>query len=416
MPLSGLFDIDPTKTDMRLLVYSHSFAPQIGGVETYAMALARGLANSHELWESEGIHITVGTKSVADGFDDSSLPFSVIRRPRFWSLAGLIYHADIVHIIGPCLQPMFMAWLLHKPFTIEQHGYQSACPNGLLFFEPTKTVCPGHFMAGRFKKCWECNRSAGILQSWRMWVLTYIRRWFCDRASANVAISHHVHQRLKLRNSRVIYYGISDTASATERTPASRPTRGICFAYAGRLVSEKGLETLIDAATLLRRTTSDFSLKFIGDGPERPILEKRVASQNLTSHVVFTGFLAGHKLRHTLENVTAIVMPSRWEETAGLSAIEQMMRGRLVICSDIGGLGEVVDGVGLKFPAGDAATLAKLMQQIIDEPEIAARLGCNARSRAVRLFALERMIKDYVALFSGVAHIRSRTKAVAEFE
>jgi glycogen synthase len=42
-------------------------------------------------------------------------------------------------------------------------------------------------------------------------------------------------------------------------------------------------------------------------------------------------------------------MPSVWEETAGLSAIEQMMRGRLVIASRIAGLGEMVGDAGSRF-------------------------------------------------------------------
>lgn len=397
---------------MKLLIYSHSFAPKIGGVETYVMALARGLASSAELQQE--IKVTVLTESAADGFDDSSLPFFVYRQPKFWSLVALIYHSDAVHIAGPCLLPMLLAWLLRRPFTVEQHGYQSACPNGLLFFEPTKTVCPGHFMAGRFNKCWECNRRTGLLRSWRMWFLTYPRRWLCNRARANVAISNHVHQRLRVRNSRVIYYGISHTANELKKEiPARTETY---FAYVGRLVSEKGLETLMDAAALLREAGSRFLLKIIGDGPERKSLEERATAENLSSNVVFTGFLSGNQLQRALEDVMVIIMPSRWEETAGLSAIEQMMRGRLVICSDIGGLGEVVDGVGLKFSAGDSAMLSRLMRQVLDEPEIAEHLGRCARTRALRLFALERMIKDYIDLFSGILLCGKQNKAIAEIE
>ena len=398
---------------MKLLIYSHSFAPQIGGVETYVMALAQGLASSAGPGKMK---ITVATESAAAGFEDSSLPFFVRRQPKFWSLVALIYHSDVVHIAGPCLKPVLLAWLLKKPFSIEQHGYQSACPNGLLFFEPTKTICPGHFMAGRFKKCWECNRRAGVLQSWRMWFLTYPRRWLCNRASANVAISNHVHQRLRLRNSHVIYYGISDANPANKAKNEIPAETAISFAYVGRLVSEKGLETLIDAAILLREGGLNFSLKIIGDGPERKGLEERVAMENLCSNVAFTGFLTGNELHQALDNVTGVIMPSRWEETAGLSAIEQMMRGRLVICSDIGGLGEVVDGVGLKFSVGDSSMVAKLMRQAVNEPEIAEHLGHCARARALRLFAAERMIKDYLGLFRGILRSGKETKAIAEIE
>jgi glycosyltransferase involved in cell wall biosynthesis len=61
---------------------------------------------------------------------------------------------------------------------------------------------------------------------------------------------------------------------------------------------------------------------------------------------VLHGFLTGHALRAALAGVAALVMPSICEETCGNAAIEQMTKGRLVIASDIGGLGEVVGDTG----------------------------------------------------------------------
>jgi glycosyltransferase involved in cell wall biosynthesis len=92
-------------------------------------------------------------------------------------------------------------------------------------------------------------------------------------------------------------------------------------------------------------------------------------------------------------------MPSIWEEVAGLSAIEHMMRGRLVIATDIGGLGEVVDGAGLKFPLGDIDGLAGCMKQVIDEPSLAQALGEKARKRAQASFSEKGMLAEHLALY-----------------
>jgi glycosyltransferase involved in cell wall biosynthesis len=100
-------------------------------------------------------------------------------------------------------------------------------------------------------------------------------------------------------------------------------------------------------------------------------------------------------------------MPSVWEETAGLAAIEQMMRGRLVIASKIGGLAEVVDEAGLTFPAGDAQALADCMLTVLQGPSIIESVGRTARDRALRFFRRERMIEDHAHVYREV---RATTK------
>ena len=71
---------------MKVLVYSHSFAPRIGGAETYALLLARGLAGVSGSAQRDGIHVTVATPTDRQGFDDSSLPFRVVRQPGLRTL------------------------------------------------------------------------------------------------------------------------------------------------------------------------------------------------------------------------------------------------------------------------------------------------------------------------------------------
>jgi len=88
-----------------------------------------------------------------------------------------------------------------------------------------------------------------------------------------------------------------------------------------------------------------------------------------------------------------------WEETAGLAAIEQMMRGRLVIASKIGGLAEVVNDTGLTFPAGNAQALADVIRTILKDPANVEVLGPKARDRAVRFFLRERMIEDHARVY-----------------
>lgn len=379
---------------MKVLIYAHAFAPKIGGAETYVMLLATGLA-------ARGVSVTVVTPTPRDGFDDASLPFRVIRQPNLRSLWRLIGEVDIVQLAGPTFVPLLMGLLRRKPIVIEHHGYQAICPNGLLFYEPTKSVCPGHFMARQYHKCLQCNAVAvGWLRSWVMLLLTFPRRWMCKRAAANVPVTHHVLKRLQLPRSQVIYYGVPDPLDGElaerERSAIRCP---LTFAYVGRLVSEKGLPLLLKAAWRLKCEGYQFHLRFIGDGPERSSLEVLTEKMGLADIVEFTGSLRGEALSQTMDTVDAVVMPSVWEETAGLAAIEQMMRGRLVIASDIGGLGEVVGDAGLKFPPGDVNELASCLRRVLQRPEIVGEFGRKARQRALQLFRQERMVDEHLSIY-----------------
>jgi glycosyltransferase involved in cell wall biosynthesis len=164
----------------------------------------------------------------------------------------------------------------------------------------------------------------------------------------------------------------------------------------------------VEAAERLRESNYDFRLKFIGDGPQRTRLEEMVSNRGLSDRVTFTGFLNGEALRQAAEDVIAVVMPSIWEETAGLAAIEQMMRGRLVIVSDIGGLGEVVDGAGLKFTAGNVDQLTACMRQVLEKPSVVAEVGRRARSRSLELFREADMVANHLAVYRQLLEIKEK--------
>ena len=109
----------------------------------------------------------------------------------------------------------------------------------------------------------------------------------------------------------------------------------LCFAYVGRLVSLKGLPLILEAAKKLKIEGYNFRVKFVGDGPERRELESLAEKFGLLKYVQFTGFITGPAFQIAMKDVAAVLMPSVWEETAGLAAIEQMMRGKLVIAFSI---------------------------------------------------------------------------------
>jgi glycosyltransferase involved in cell wall biosynthesis len=401
---------------MKVLIYAIDFAPQIGGEETFLLLLAEGLVNrlgqvGEEIVPSaredtrtgKNSNVILVTRTAADGFDDSTLPYPVVRKPSLAALWRLLREADVVQLSGPVLWPLLLGVLQKKPIVIQHHTYHAVCPQGLFLYGSAKTICPGHFMARRYRECLRCNAaSVGWRRSFLMLLGIFLRLQLCRRASANVGITKYVSQRIALPQGRTIDYGISDLLASSQTALVHSPSASLAFAYVGRLVEEKGLRLLLEAARQLKDEGYDFRLKFIGDGPERAPLETQMAELSLQNQVQFMGFLRGEQLESALADVSVVVMPSVWEETAGLAAIEQMMRARLVIAADIGGLGEVVGDAGLKFPAGDARGLVGRMREVLNDPRVVAELGSKARARAMEVFHKDRMVEQQYLLFQEI--------------
>ncbi len=379
-------------------MFSHDWAPSIGGTQKVMSLLASGIAEQPTA-DGNAIQLTFVTQTPAGNMDDRALPFRVVRRPSLLALLHLIRDADVIHLAGPALVPMFLAWLSRRKYVIQHHNYQAVCPTGSLVYNPDRSVCPNHFLNGPVTECLRCQ---AVELSWArtIWdtLLAYPRLWLCRRAAANVAISDHAARRLDLPALRMIYNGIEKTADPVglaENGDASRPF----VAFIGRLVSDKGVDVLINAISELSKQGCEVDVRIIGDGPDRRSLEALVKSLGLQQSVSFFGALRGNDLTRATRDAAAIVMPSVWEELSPLTAIEQMLQGKLVIASDIGGLGEVVGSTGLKFTPGNAAELAQRIREAVENPEMRARLGAAAQARAEHLFRDQRMVEEHLRAY-----------------
>jgi glycosyltransferase involved in cell wall biosynthesis len=382
---------------LKILIYTEYFFPIPGGVQTIVFELARGLSEwSDDNSTDERFDITIVTRTSSPSNAAGELgPFRVIRRPGWWQLVKVVRAADVVHLAGPALLPMIISVVLGKPFVVEHHGFHAACPNGLMFFEPEQGPCSGHFMAKRYAKCLECNREVvGLARSLYWLVMTPLRRWLTNRARRNIMPTNWLGDMLKLNSSTTIHHGISVPSEPVTGDKGSNAV----FAFQGRMVTTKGAALLLDATRLVQRNHSaGVEVKFIGDGPELVTLKAK--STDLGGHVEFMGHVDDTSLERALSKAATVVMPSLGGEVFGLVAAENMMRGKLLIVSDIGALKEVVGNTGLVFPAADVEALASLMNRTLVNAELAKSLGAAARERAVRMFNRDNMVRAHVSCY-----------------
>jgi glycosyltransferase involved in cell wall biosynthesis len=358
------------------------------------MALARGL--TEEKRAPNPSQCTVATETPKGTASDVDLPFRVVRRPNILKLTRLIWQADLVHVAGPALRPLILGRLFRKKMVVEHHGFHAVCPNGLLFYEPTGTACSGHFRAGNYSECWKCNAGCGNLRSWRLWALTFLRRWSCRFVAANIAPTRSVAHLLQLPHTVVIPHGVAETRSVT--LPSRNHPK---FAFLGRLVSTKGVELLLCACRELQSKGFDFHVVIIGDGPERNRLEALSAALALRE-VEFVGQLSDGDVNLLTSDALAVVIPSRAGEVFGLVAAESMMRGHAVIVPDEGALAEIVGQNGLKFAAGNATSLADSMEYLLRSPAAANQLGARAHGCALTRFRAEQMSERHLGLYREV--------------
>jgi glycosyltransferase involved in cell wall biosynthesis len=390
---------------MKVVFFTQDFAPVIGGVQTVVMELARGLVEWRGRVNGNSVDpfdVTVATRTPRGGMDDSTLPFRVLREPTLTQLFQLFRKADVIHLAGASIVPTVLGLSLRKPIVIEHDGYQASCPSGNYLHEPDKTTCPGHFQNGNYAECFRCGAvEASRFRSARNLTLLFPRRWLAKRVAANVAVSDHTGRRVALPRTRTIYHGTIETE--WQDAPSSRDSEALVLAYVGRLVPDKGVDVLLRAASDVKSAGFGFRLKIIGDGPERCRLERLVEELQLKDYVVFIGYCEGSSLHKAMADVLVTVMPSLWEEACPMTAIEQMMHGRLVIASEIGGLGEVVGRTGLKFPPGDPSALAECIKKAVNDRLLVAALGAAARKRALGVFREHQMVEKHIELYEQLA-------------
>jgi glycogen(starch) synthase len=383
---------------VKLLLYSHFFAPSVGGVETIVLTLARGLAELPAQAPDRRIEVTLATQTPSGSFDDRCLPFSVIRRPPFRNLWQLIRKSDLLHIAGPSLMPLLLANLARKPVVVEHHGFQTICPNGQLFMELSEEPCPGHFMANHHTVCLQCNSRWGWFTSGQQWVLTFVRRFLCSRVSSNIVPTVWLGNQLRLPSTVCLAHGLETISPVVRRVPTERPL----LVFQGRLVSTKGVAVLLEAVSILKGHNRTLELLIIGDGPERAKLEQLARRKGLSAEVRFAGNVPTPQVEEMLNNARAVVIPSIAGEVFGLVAVENMLRAIPVIAADLGPFVEILGNTGLVFRTLDPVDLAGKIAKILDDPATSYEIGRLARQRALDSYDKSRMIDAHARLYESV--------------
>ncbi len=178
----------------------------------------------------------------------------------------------------------------------------------------------------------------------------------------------------------------------------------------GTLHEVKGQTHLVEACRRLAADGVPFRCRFVGEGPDRPALDRQVAAAGLTDRVEFLGRRTRAEVATLIGSSDVLVAPSvptRGGKREGIPVVlmEAMSAGLPVVASALSGIPElVVDGSsGLTVPPGDAAAIAAALGRLHDDPELRIRLGIAARERVLAEFDVDRNAARLVERFAAVA-------------
>lgn len=341
---------------MKVLIYCPVFYPSLGGLEINVARLAKGL-------QEAGHEVTVVAKTHHDGPEPFS--FKVVRSPGRQELLRLVRWCDVFHQANVSLRGLWPLLFVRRPWVVSHHGWYS---------RPDRSLAP----QDRLKR--------------------FLLRW-----ATSISVSEAVADDLETP-SIVIANAYRDDLF---RLLPSVPRTGELM-FLGRLVSDKGVDVLLDALGLLAERGIRPALTVVGEGPERPALEDQARRLGIGEQVHFLGSRQGEEIVHLLNAHRILVVPSRYDEPFGIVALEGIACGCLVIGSRGGGLKEAIGPCGLTFENGDAAGLAALLEaalpdanRFLPSPELAAE--------HLAMHSSDRVVARYLAVLEAAVSQRRTT-------
>jgi glycosyltransferase involved in cell wall biosynthesis len=364
---------------MRILFWSETFWPRVGGVENLAARLLPAL-------RSRGYEFMVVTWENINAADELSYQGIPVYRFPFFSRSRQ-------SSLDPLLENRRQVAKLKQDFAPDLVHINSYGPS-VLFHLNTCSAHPAPVLITLHQRL--PNEPVG-----RESLLGNLLRTSDWITACSASVLAHTRQLLPeiTPRSSVIYNGL--TAPTFNPQPISfDPPRLLCL---GRLVTSKGFDlALVSFAKILDRFPNA-RLVVGGDGPELEKLQQQASALGLLDSVEFVGSIPPENVPHFIDAATLVLIPSRLEGF-GLVALEAALIARPVVAARVGGLPEVVahDQTGLLVEPENSNALADAVAKLLRSPDAAVQMGQAARLRAQQMFSWRRHVSAYDALYQKV--------------
>lgn len=402
---------------MRILLIIHGYPPRYNaGSEVYTQALARGLADRHEVrvfTRQEDPFLTQFATVDESDSGDRRIALRVVNnavsRDRYrydgidTELRRLLdeFPPDVVHVNHVSHLSTTMLRTIRErgvPLVYTLHDFWLMCPRGQFIQRAAESgqepfpLCDGQQDRKCAERCYSLYFSGGQehyeadVSRWTAWVAERMSnvREMAGHVDRFIAPSRHLLDRFRsdlgLPESKLTFldYGFDLARLAGRaRVPESRFVLG----YIGTHIPAKGIHHLLDAFAQLQ---GEPLLRIWGRPRDPYTTSLRRIAVSLPNHagdrIQWLGEYQNERIVSDVFNrVDAIVVPSIWEENSPLVIHEAQQARVPVVTADVGGMAEYVrhEVNGLLFAHRDRRSLAEQMQRLVDDPRFASRLGAR---------------------------------------
>lgn len=402
----------------------NKFLYRRGGAETHLLDLAE-LLESHG--QEVGFFSTQSPKNKPTSFSRYFIPYVDMREQKgvlnkIKTFGHILYskkaaqkmtellkdfQPDVAHLhnIYHHLSPSILPVLKKNqvPVIMTLHDYKLISPNYRLF--DRGQICE-NVKGGRYYDCLKHKCIFGeTLPSLGATLEMYLHKWL-KIYEKNIDLFISPSQFLK---NKMVEFGQDGNKIVVLpnfiNLPASStvPPLGNYLLYTGRLVEEKGLLILLEAAKLI----PEVPIRIMGTGPLHNTLFNKITLEQI-NNVKLVGYKSGDEWQRELDNARAYVLPSIWYENYPISLLEASIREKITIASKIGGIPEMItSGVdGLLFKMGDAEDLANKIKSVWNDENKLKQMGKMARQRVEKQNDPETYYQKIMEIYKRVSRMK----------
>jgi glycosyltransferase involved in cell wall biosynthesis len=196
---------------------------------------------------------------------------------------------------------------------------------------------------------------------------------------------------------------------------AAPPTETLEIGYIGRLVPEKGIADLIEAACGL---PGRWTIHLLGSGPDRARLQALAESIGVADRVLFAGQVPSSQVPARLSRLHALVLPSHtqpnWKEQFGRVLTEAMASGVPVVGSDSGEIPHVIGEAGLVYPERDVDALCAHLRSLSTDAALWKELARRGRERVLAHFTQAQVAAETVAVYRELLNMPLQRRTLAK--
>jgi phosphatidylinositol alpha-mannosyltransferase len=358
-----------------------------GGVQQHVRDLAEALlAAGHE----------VSVITPAD--DDTPLPYYAVSAGR---AVPVPYNGSVARLsFGFLSASRVRRWIREGDFDV-LHVHEPAAPSlGLLACWAADGPIVGTFHAS-YERSRVVSVTAPILQSALEKVTGRIA---VSEAARNTLVEHLGGDAVLIPNGVATerYAMAAPLPGWSGRTEQAYGAGGGALGFLGRMDEpRKGLQVLLRAFETLGRERPGLRLLLAGPGDADDVVSR--VSPELRDRVVVLGLISEEDKVRAYHSVDVFVAPNLGGESFGIVLTEAMSAGAPILASDIEAFRRVLlDGrAGALFPVGDAAALARVAGELLDDPSRRKQSSAEART-AVRAYDWSRVARDVLRVYETV--------------